>query len=51
MVQTETDSAVVHAAEWSPNSTEFCIITGKMPHTRAAILNSKLAFQNCSIVF
>lgn len=41
MVQTETDSAVIHAAEWSPNSTEFAIISGKMPHTRAALMNSR----------
>lgn len=41
VVQTESDSAVIHAAEWSPNSNEFAIISGKMPHTRAALLNSK----------
>lgn len=41
MIQTENDSAVIHAAEWSPNSSEFAIISGKMPHTRAALLNSK----------
>ncbi|ODN05490.1 Eukaryotic translation initiation factor 2A [Orchesella cincta] len=41
VIQTEADSAVIHAAEWSPNSNEFAIISGKMPHTRAALMNSK----------
>jgi len=41
VIQTEADSAIVHAAEWSPTSTEFAIITGKMPQTRAVLMNTK----------
>jgi translation initiation factor 2A len=40
-VQTETDTNSIHAAEWSPTSTEFCIITGKMPNTRAVLFNTR----------
>jgi len=36
-----SDSNAVHAVEWSPTSTEFCLITGATPRTRAVLMNSK----------
>jgi translation initiation factor 2A len=45
-VQTDSDAPVIHAAEWCPTSNEFCVITGKMPNTRAALFNNK-----CEVIF
>ncbi|CAG7728580.1 unnamed protein product [Allacma fusca] len=45
-VQTDSDAPIIHAAEWCPNSNDFCVITGKMPNTRAAMFNNK-----CEVIF